>query len=101
VAGPSRRRRSRGTVHRFLASARPDDDAPPADVPVLAAESDAAILAGLARLAPRQREVLVLRYWSELSEREIAETLGIAPGTVKSTASDALARLNTLLGDLR
>ena len=93
--------RRRGTVHRFLASARPPDDAPAADVPVLAAESDAAVLAGLARLAPRQREVLVLRYWSELSEREIAETLGIAPGTVKRTASDALARLNTLLGDLR
>jgi RNA polymerase sigma-70 factor (sigma-E family) len=93
--------RRRGTVHRFLASVRPPDDAPAADVPVLAAESDSTVLAALARLAPRQREVLVLRYWSELSEREIAQTLGIAPGTVKSTASDALARLNTLLGDLR
>ena len=93
--------RRRGTVHRFLAAARPPEDAPAADVPVLAAETDAAVLAGLSRLAPRQREVLVLRYWSELSEREIAETLGIAPGTVKRTASDALARLNTLLGELR
>lgn len=93
--------RRRGTVHRFLSSVRPGDDAPAADVPVLTAETDAAVLAALARLAPRQREVLVLRYWSELSEREIAETLGVAPGTVKRTASDALARLNTLLGDLR
>jgi len=93
--------RRRGTVHRFLASVRTVDDAPAADVPVLAAESDAIVLAALAQLAPRQREVLVLRYWSELSEREIAESLGIAPGTVKSTASAALTRLNALLGDLR
>ena len=92
--------RRTGTVRRFLASARLEDE-PAADVPVLAAETDRAVLAALARLAPRQREVLVLRYWSELSEREIAETLGIARGTVKSTASDALARLNTLLGELR
>jgi RNA polymerase sigma factor (sigma-70 family) len=95
--------RRTGTVRRFLASVRVDDalTAPAADVPVLAAETDAAVLGALARLSPRQREVLVLRYWSELSEREIAETLGIAPGTVKRTASDALARLNTLLGELR
>jgi RNA polymerase sigma-70 factor (sigma-E family) len=95
--------RRTGTVRRFLASVRADDTptAPAADVPVLTAEADAELLAALARLTARQREVLVLRYWSELSERQIAETLGIAPGTVKSTASAALARLNTLLGDLR
>ena len=95
----SARRRSE-TAHRHVASARVDDE-PAADLSVLAAETDRLLLAGLARLTARQREVLVLRYWSELSEREIAETLGIARGTVKSTASDALARLNTLLGDLR
>ena len=88
------------TARRHLATVRPEDE-PAADVPVLAAETDRAVLAALAQLAPRQREVVVLRYWSELSEREIAETLGIARGTVKSTASDALARLNALLGDLR
>jgi RNA polymerase sigma factor (sigma-70 family) len=50
------------------------------------------------RLPARQREVLVLRYWSELSEAEIADALGISRGTVKSTASrglDALERLMT------
>ena len=92
--------RRAGTAARHLAALRTDDH-PGADVPVLAAETDRILLAALARLATLQREVLVLRYWSELSEREIAETLGIARGTVKSTASDALARLNTLLGDLR
>ena len=47
----------------------------------------------LHRLAPRQREVLVLRYWSNLSEAEIARTLDISQGTVKSTASRGLVAL--------
>ena len=92
--------RRRGTTRRFLAAVRPDV-APAADAPLLLAEASSAVVAALDRLAPRQREVLVLRYWSQLSEREIAEALGVAPGTVKSTASDALTRLNRLLGELR
>jgi RNA polymerase sigma-70 factor (sigma-E family) len=52
--------------------------------------------AALARLAPRQRAVLVLRYYDDLTERETADVLGIAIGTVKSTARDALARLRRL-----
>lgn len=47
----------------------------------------------LATLPFRQRAVLVLRYQADLSEAEIAETLGCRPGTVKSLASRALARL--------
>ena len=43
------------------------------------------------RLPDRQREVLVLRYWARLSEAEIAHTLEISTGTVKSTAHHALA----------
>jgi len=73
---------------------------PPADVPrgtpedsVVLAEEHRAVLDGLARLGRRQREVLVLRYWSDLSEADIADTLGISRGTVKSTASRALAAL--------
>jgi RNA polymerase sigma factor (sigma-70 family) len=49
------------------------------------------------RLAPRQREVLVLRYWSELTEAEIAEALGISRGAVKSTASRALDALEKIM----
>jgi RNA polymerase sigma factor (sigma-70 family) len=41
-------------------------------------------------LPPRQREVLVLRYYGGLSEAEIADATGISRGTVKSTASRAL-----------
>lgn len=47
----------------------------------------------LASLPFRQRAVIVLRYHADLSEADIAETLGCRPGTVKSLASRALARL--------
>lgn len=51
----------------------------------------------LAALPTRQREVVVLRYFGDLSEREIAAELGLAPGTVKSHASRGLATLRTAL----
>lgn len=47
----------------------------------------------LAELPPRQRAVVVLRYYEDMSEAEIADTLGISLGTVKSTASRALSAL--------
>ncbi len=50
-------------------------------------------------LPRRQREVIVLRYYEELTEAETAETLGISVGTVKSQASRALAALRTRIPD--
>jgi RNA polymerase sigma-70 factor (sigma-E family) len=52
----------------------------------------------LARLPRRQRTVLVLRYYEDLSEAEIARVLGIAPGTVKSQASKGITALRAALG---
>lgn len=50
-------------------------------------------LRALAELPPRQRAVLVLRYFDDLPEAEVAEMLGCSLGTVKSQAARALARL--------
>ncbi|MEU8872672.1 SigE family RNA polymerase sigma factor [Streptomyces javensis] len=69
----------------------------PVDEPLLLAEEHRQVLDALARLTARQREVLVLRYWSELTEAQIAEALGVSRGTVKSTASRALVTLEKLL----
>ncbi|WP_300682972.1 SigE family RNA polymerase sigma factor [Nocardioides sp.] len=52
-----------------------------------------AVRRALARLDPPQREVLVLRYYAGMSEREIAAALGIAPGTVKSRAARGITGL--------
>jgi RNA polymerase sigma-70 factor (sigma-E family) len=70
-----------------------DPHQPSAEGAVLLAEEHAEVLAALRRLPRRQREVLVLRYWSDLSEAQIADTLGISVGTVKSSASRGLAAL--------
>ena len=56
-----------------------------------------ALLAALAGLSRRQRAVMVLRYYEDLSEAEIARTLGCSPGTVKSAASRAVAKLRETL----
>lgn len=49
-------------------------------------------------LPPRQRAVIVLRYYEDLSEQEIADALGCSRGTVKSTAHHALKALRAALG---
>ena len=52
----------------------------------------------LGGLAPRERAVVVLRYYCDQSEQEAAATLGVPVGTVKSTCSRALARLRVQVG---
>ncbi|MEV6152819.1 SigE family RNA polymerase sigma factor [Nonomuraea sp. NPDC052129] len=53
----------------------------------------------LRALPPRQRAVIVLRYWEDLGETQTAEILGCSVGTVKSQASKAMAKLRSALGD--
>jgi RNA polymerase sigma-70 factor (sigma-E family) len=57
------------------------------------------IWAEVRRLPSRQRAVVVLRYYEDLSEQQIADTIGCSPGTVKSQAHAALATLRRRLGD--
>jgi RNA polymerase sigma-70 factor (sigma-E family) len=58
------------------------------------------LMAGLLQLPPRQRAVLVLRFFEDLSQEQTAAALGITPGTVASTTTRAAARLRALLPDL-
>jgi RNA polymerase sigma-70 factor (ECF subfamily) len=71
----------------------------PTEVAVLERERSATLLAALARLEPRDREVVELRHVLGLSEREAAAVLRCRPGTVKSRLSRALERLRTDLGE--
>ncbi|SPT58978.1 MULTISPECIES: SigE family RNA polymerase sigma factor [Actinomadura] len=65
-----------------------------AGAPAAAAGAGAGDLDEVLRALPaKQRAVVVLRYWCDLSEHEIAETLGISRGTVKSHAARAMAAL--------
>ena len=71
-----------------------------ADEAALAAERRGRVLDALQRLPTRQREVLALRYYLDLSEAEIAATLGISRGAVKSHAARGAAALRTVLENL-
>lgn len=55
-----------------------------------------ALSRALRRLPERQRLAVMLRYYEDMSEREIAEVLGVSVGTVKSTVSRGMARLREL-----
>jgi RNA polymerase sigma-70 factor (sigma-E family) len=85
-----------GGMRDFMASGTAQESA---EHEVILAEDRSRVLAALAALPRRRREVLVLRYWLGLPESEIAATLGISPGTVKSTAARGLAALARRLGE--
>ncbi|MEU5433529.1 sigma-70 family RNA polymerase sigma factor [Streptomyces sp. NPDC020719] len=72
-------------------------DAPSAEEHVVLDEEHREVLAALGQLTARRREVLVLRYWGELTEAEIAQTLRISRGSVKSLASRGLDSLEKIL----
>ena len=74
---------------------QPTEVLPDVVVPAGTAGVDArqGLLEALATLSRRQRAVVVLRYFEDLSEADIAATLGCSTGTVKSAASRAMAAL--------
>lgn len=90
--------RRRQVARKHLKVAEPEATAP-ADHDVLVRDEHRAALRAVQALPRHQREVLVLRYWSGLSEREIAQSLGISAGAVKSAASRGMATLSKVLGD--
>jgi len=68
-----------------------------ADEALVAAEERRAVLAALRGLPRRQREALVLRYFLDLPDQEIARSMGIRPGTVRSAVHRGLASLERLM----
>ena len=91
--------RHRSVVTRYVSTQAAPPDAPASDEPLLTGERRTAVLAALADLPQRQREVVVCRYFLDLSEADIAETLGISRGAVKSHAARAAATLRERLAD--
>ena len=92
--------RHRGVVERYAAGQSPvTAAADAADEPALIGDRRTAVLDALRALPTRQREVLALRHYLELSEAEIADTLGISRGSVKAHASRGSAALRARLAD--
>jgi RNA polymerase sigma-70 factor (sigma-E family) len=57
------------------------------------------LLEALGRLSPRDRAIVVLRYWEDHSVDTVAEMVGVSPGVVKTQSMRALAQLRALLGE--
>lgn len=83
-------RRRRVAIHRPPPPPVPEDSA---EAAVLLGETRQEVLTALNRLPARQRETLVLRYYLDLSDGEIAEVTGLRQSTVRSTVMRALIRL--------
>ncbi|QJW38620.1 sigma-70 family RNA polymerase sigma factor [Cellulosimicrobium protaetiae] len=94
VDGTRRTTRWRGVRHLVTSPDRTDRVEP-----VVEARVD--VLAALAVLTPRERACVVLRYFSDLTIRDVADRLSISEGTVKRYLSDANAKLATRLGPIR
>lgn len=87
--------------HRAVAGRYPSLPAaglPSAEESALAGVQRSSVLEALSALPSRQREVVILRYYADLSEAEIAEALGISKGAVKSHTARAKGSLRSVLG---
>lgn len=81
---------------------RPDDEVlASAEEAVLLRDEQRIVLAALRALSPRQRQALVLRYWGDLPEAEVAAAMGLSNGAVKSHTARGLAALRRILETTR
>lgn len=90
--------RHRAVVDKYAPKATPD--APSAEHGALGALERSAVVDALRELPNRQREALVLRYYADLSEAQIAEAMGISRGAVKSHTARGMAALRSVLEPL-
>ena len=100
VLNGARARGRRRTIARRVERGVPAN-APGPDVAVVQGENRREVMAALRTLPTRQRECLVLRYYEELSESEIAQALGISTGSVKTHTSRGMAALARALEKTR
>jgi RNA polymerase sigma-70 factor (sigma-E family) len=93
--------RSRSVLrHRVVVdrnAPKPPPDMPSAEHGAFALIERSAVVAALRTLPPRQREALVLRYYGDLSEAQIAAAMGISKGAVKSHTARAMTALRSVL----
>lgn len=90
----------RPTVELSVAGDRPSaDTALSPEGAALATERRAEVLTALGTLREEDRLVIAYRYFFDLSEAEMANALGVAPGTVKSRLSRSLARLRAVMAE--
>jgi RNA polymerase sigma-70 factor (sigma-E family) len=87
--------RHRGVEERYRQPGPPEPSGP--EERAVQATEDARVMAALRSLSRRQQEVLVLRYYADLSEQEIAATLGMSRGAVKSHAHRGIVALREAL----
>jgi RNA polymerase sigma-70 factor (sigma-E family) len=85
---------------RLRHAPRPMPDAASAEEGAYAALSRQEVIRALRRIPARQREAVVLRYWADLPEAEIAGLMGVSVGAVKSYISRAMGKLGLLLKDV-
>jgi RNA polymerase sigma-70 factor (ECF subfamily) len=101
-AARNRRRAAGRRVSLALRSAqdRPSDGAAPSpEAAVLAGEQRAELLAAIDRLGDEDRRIITLRWFADLSEREMAAVMDVPQGTVKSRLSRAMERLRMAVGE--
>jgi RNA polymerase sigma-70 factor (sigma-E family) len=89
--------RRHAVARRYTATLVALPDVPSAESQTVDAHEHAAMIAALRRLPARQREALVLRYYADLSEADIADAMGISRGAVKSHAARGIAALRQIL----